>query len=67
MTQKYTPNANDKAIYIRSNGFQFGNAILRVYGNKLENCHSYTGKDHYYDIEGDLSPLTNKKDSFTCA
>lgn len=26
-----------------------------------------TGKDSYFNIEGDLSPLTNKKDNFTCA
>ena len=70
MKQKYTPNNYDKAIDTRSNGFEFGNYILRVSGDPLNAPNyglCYTGKATYYDIEGDVSPLTNQKDQFTCA
>jgi hypothetical protein len=35
--------------------------------NQPEEGWCFTGKDRGYDIEGDVSPLTNQKDNFTCA
>ena len=65
MKEKYKPNNNDKAIVTRTDGFVFGNWILGVIGDPLNapnNGRCYTGKDRHYDIEGDVSPLTNQKD-----
>ncbi len=71
MTQRYNCNDTEKAIYIYSNGFRFGNGILSVIPNTSLNQHNegycYTGKDRHYDIEGNVSPLTNQKERFTCA
>jgi hypothetical protein len=70
MKEKYTPNNYDKAIFTRSDGFEFGNYILGVYGDPLNapnNGRCLTSKDNYYDIEGDVSPLTNQKGGFTIA
>ena len=71
MTQKYIPNNHHHAIYTHPNGFCFGNEILSVISlSKLNNNNEgycYTGKKYYYDIEGDVSPLTNQKNKFTCA
>lgn len=72
MTQKYIPSNNDKAIYIHSNGFYFGNNILTVEGSPLNadnrgSCN--VGKNNFYDIEADSkgeSPLTGEKGKFTC-
>jgi hypothetical protein len=70
MTQKYIPNNYQYAIYNPPNGFSFGGSILGVtsYGtlNKHNEGVCFTGKDNYYDIEGDVSPLTNQEDFFTC-
>ena len=70
MTQKYIPNDPQKAIYTRSDGFSFGNCILIVTSTTTLNNHNegycWTGKDKFYDIEGDVSPLTNQKKHFTC-
>jgi hypothetical protein len=71
MTQRYNCNHTQRAIYTRSNGFEFGNGILAVISYTALNEHNqgccFTGKGCYYDIEGDLSPLTNQKGNFTCA
>jgi hypothetical protein len=43
--------------------------MLKISGNPLnkENLgECKTGKDNGYDIEGDVSPLTNQKENFTC-
>ena len=67
---KYTPNNYDNAIFTYSSGFSFGNNILAVTGGTLNRDNGgvcCTGKDRYYDIEGDVSPLTNQKNRFTCA
>ena len=68
MKEKYIPNNYDKAIYTPSNGFEFGNAILAVSGDTLNGANNgwcYTVKAYFYDIEGDVSPLTNQKPPFT--
>ena len=71
MTQKYIPNNHHNAIYTWSSGFGFGNGILLLTSASTLNNHNegrcYTGKNRDYDIEGDVSPLTNQKNSFTCA
>ena len=62
MTQKYIPNNHQNAIYTSVNGFKFGNQILLLTGSTLNDHNEgrcLTGKDRYYDIEGDVSPLTN--------
>jgi hypothetical protein len=70
MTQKYIPNNHQKAIFTCYNGFSFGEGILSVRSdstlNKQNEGGCCTGKQWYYDIEGDVSPLTNKKNRFTC-
>ena len=70
MSQKYTQNNSSTAMYTSSNSFCFGRWILGFSGSPLNgknNGYCYTGKSNFYDIEGDLSPLTNQKDYFTCA
>ncbi len=71
MTQRYNCNNSQKAIGTVSNGFMFGNNILLLTSDTTLNQHNqgvcYTGKGNYYDIEGDVSPLTNQKERFTCA
>jgi hypothetical protein len=71
MTHKYIPNNSQGAIVPRSHGFGFGNCILLLKSDTTLNQHNYgrcyTGKGNYYDIEGDVSPLTNQKNKFTCA
>ena len=67
---KFTPNNYDNAIATQTNGFCFGYNILGLYGDKLnENAYARcrTGKSYYYDIEGDVSPLTGEKNNFQCA
>ena len=70
MTQKYYPNNHTRAIITRNDGFGFGNCILKVSSDSTLNNHNggycSTGKDRYYDIEGDFSPLTNQMSIFTC-
>jgi hypothetical protein len=71
MTHKYICNYRQNAIRNDSNGFCFGNAILCVTSDTTLNQHNEgycnTGKGkYYYDIEGDVSPLTNQN-PFTCA
>ncbi len=54
---------------MKTNGFCFGSVILLLTGSILNNDNEgrcKTGKDRYYDIEGDVSPLTDEKE-FTCA
>jgi hypothetical protein len=71
MTQKYIPNNHHHAIYTHLNGFWFGNRILALTSGSTLNNHNhgrcYTGKNTHYDIEGDVSPLTNQRNRFTCA
>jgi hypothetical protein len=71
MTHKYIPNDSKKAIFTQPHAFCFGNDILSVTSGTTLNEHNegccVTGKDRYYDIEGDVSPLTNENFSFTCA
>jgi hypothetical protein len=70
MKEKYIPNNYDKAIRTYSKGFEFGDDILGVYGDLLNESKRgwcYTSKNRGYDIEGDVSPLTYQKDRFTCA
>ncbi len=71
MTQRYNCNHTQNAIYTCSSGFIFGNYILAVTSVTTLNQHNkgycYTGKHNHYDIEGDVSPLTNQKERFTCA
>ena len=71
MTQRYNPNNTQKTIWTDPNGICFGNGILAVRSGTTLNQHNtggcVTGKGHYYDIEGDVSPLTNQKWNFTCA
>ena len=67
---KFTPNNYDHAIVTQTNGFDFGTSILLLRGDKLnENAEArcWTGKSNYYDIEGDVSPLTGEKENFQCA
>jgi hypothetical protein len=70
MTQKYIPNDHKNAIYTDPDGFMFGNWILLLTSDSTLNKHNEgecrTGKGRCYDIEGDVSPLTNQKDRFTC-
>ena len=71
MTQKYIPNNSQKAVFTHPKGFRFGDSVLCVTSGTALNIHDEgrcrTGKDRGYDIEGDVSPLTNQKDRFTCA
>ena len=71
MTQRYNCNDRQRAFRTWSNGFAFGRGILHVESatalNELDEGWSATGKDRYYDVEGDMSPLTNQKVKFTCA
>jgi hypothetical protein len=71
MTHKYIPNDSQNAIYTYSDGFCFGASILLLTSDTKLNQHDEgrctTGKHHGYDIEGDVSPLTNENFSFTCA
>ena len=70
MTQKYIPNNHQKAICTTPFGFSFGHNILSLISYSTLNNHDegmcWTGKDRGYDIEGDVSPLTNQKNGFTC-
>ena len=64
------PNNYDRAIFTSMTGFEFGDNILGVSADQLNGANNgvcYTGKDKGYNIEGDVSPLTNQKERFTCA
>jgi hypothetical protein len=64
MTQKFVPNNLDKAICTQKSGFDFGNSVLLLRGktlNTTNEAYCNTGKDSYYGIEGDVSPLTNER------
>ena len=71
MTQRYNCNHTQMAICTQLNGFCFGNSILLLTSDTTLNEHNEgyckTGKGRFYDIEGDVSPLTNQKTQFTCA
>jgi len=54
MTQKYKNNNPLKAIYTWSNGFMFGNNVLRVSGdtlNKKNKGWCWSGFDTHYNID----------------
>ena len=62
MTQKFTPINFDKAITTGNRGFSFGSDLLSLGGKTLNEelggrCN--TGKETGYEVEGDISPLTN--------
>jgi hypothetical protein len=45
-----------------NNGFYFGDSMLGIGSDQLNSPNNglcKTGKGTYYDIEGDVSPLTN--------
>ena len=66
---KYTPSNYDGAIYAIAYGFGFGNGILAVRGDTLNTDnrgYCCIGKWRGYDIEEDVSPLTNQQGRFTC-
>ncbi len=71
MTQRYNCNYSQYAIDPPKDGFKFGHSILCIRSDTTLNQHNmgwcYTGKQYHYDIEGDVSPLTNQKTNFTCA
>ena len=67
---KYTPSNHDMAIYTDDDGFCFGNCVLGVKSsiqilNENNGGNCYSGKLCWYDIEGEVSPLTNQKKEFT--
>ena len=67
---KYTPSNHNHAIYTETNGFEFGDWILRVRGDELNTDNGggcCTGEERGYAIEGDVSPLTNQYYYFTCS
>ena len=70
MKQKYIPNNYDKAIYhIYTHAFVFGDWFLYIEGDTLNapnSGYSRTDKNDGYDIEGNVSPLTNQL-YFTCS
>jgi hypothetical protein len=70
MTQKYILNNRQQAIHTSLNGFLFGNNILGINSsstlNKQIEGKCWAGKKYGYDIEGDVSPLTNQQSHFTC-
>ena len=63
LESKFTPNDSESAINTQKNGFCFGGSILAVTGSPLLNGENQgrccTGRDNFYDIEGEVSPLTN--------
>ena len=70
MNTKYTPNNYDYAVQTYPSGFCFGGNILYVRGDTLNRDNGgycLTGKEYGYNISGDVSPLTNQKERFTCA
>ncbi len=61
MKEKYAINNPNHAIYTYTNGFSFGNDMLTVKGSPLNHQNKgecKTGKDRYYNIEEEVSPLT---------
>jgi len=70
MTGKFAPKYGKGAVFTAQKGFSFGNGILDLKGDSLNaiNCGiCKTGKKFNYDIEGEVSPLTEQKLNFTCA
>lgn len=70
MTQKFKCNVWQKAITRCNNGFCFGQNILAFNSypelNSKNSGMCKIDKNGGYDgIEGDVSPLTNQKDTFT--
>jgi hypothetical protein len=61
LNTKYLPCNYGNTIFRRSDGFEFGRGILSVEGSTLNSNNAgycWTGKSRYYDIEGEVSPLT---------
>jgi hypothetical protein len=56
LNDKFIPSNYDNAIFNRSDGFEFGNNILGVYGDQLNADNKgwcRVGTDCYYNILGD--------------
>jgi hypothetical protein len=72
LNEKFIPCNNDKAIYLRGDGFMCGYGILEVTGAQLNTDNAgwcRVGTDNFYNISGDSegkSPLTGEKNNFTC-
>ena len=69
MNTKFIPINYDQAILTYSDGFSFGDDVLTLKGEPLNKQNAgtcYKGKNKGYDIEGDVSPLTNEEFCFTC-
>ncbi len=70
LQNKFDPTDYNKAIFTKSEGFTFGDGILGVSGFTLNGVNMgacLTKLDRGYDtVEGDVSPLTNLKEKFTC-
>ena len=60
---RFKPNNNSRAVSTLVNGFCFGENILSVRSNTKLNVTNegacLTGKNRFYDIEGNVSVLTN--------
>ncbi len=71
MTCKYEPNKIMPPVARAADGFSFGNNILLLTSATTLNEKNMgvckMGKQRGYDIEGEVSSLTNQKDNFTCA
>ncbi len=71
MMRKFEPNKIMPPIARAVDGFSFGNNILVLTSTTTLNEKNMgvckTGKQRGYDIEGEVSSLTNQKDSFKCA
>jgi hypothetical protein len=70
LTRKYIPIDHKHAVHIDWYGFGFGWDELSLSSQSALNENNkgrcFTGKHRYYDIEEDVSPLTNQKERFTC-
>ena len=58
MNDIFTPCSHEKAVFLRNNGFEFGNSIFAVavncYQLNADNIGScQVGKDKHYNIEED--------------
>ena len=67
LSTKFTPNNFDYAIFACKEGLSFGTLALRLRGtelNKPNDVDCKTGSVTYYNIEGEVSPLTGEKNKF---
>lgn len=72
LSKSWAPSNIEKAIFISNKGFSFGNGILALFGDELNESDCgmcRVGSDKFYDIQASYtskSPLTGEKDTFTC-